>query len=138
MPARDLYHENVRKALIADGWTITDDPYILTYGKKDVYVDLGAERPIAAEKEGEKIAVEVKTFRGASETCDLENAVGQFVFYRSLMARVEPDRKLFMAVTQKTMNDILDEQIARPVLEDERVALIVFDPDKEVIVKWIP
>jgi hypothetical protein len=138
MPARDLYHENVRKALIADGWTITDDPYILTFGKKDVYVDLSAERPIAAEKEGEKIAVEVKTFRGASETRDLENAVGQFVFYRSLMARVEPDRKLFMAVTQKTMNDILDEQIARPVLEDERVALIVFDPDKEVIVKWIP
>jgi len=24
--AKDFYHEHVRKALIKDGWTITDDP----------------------------------------------------------------------------------------------------------------
>ena len=64
MPARDLYHNIVKRALIKDGWTITHDPYTLSFGQKDVFVALGAERPIAAEKGDEKIAVEVKTFEG--------------------------------------------------------------------------
>lgn len=55
MPARDLYHDAVVNALIADGWEITHDPLSLSYGGKDLYVDLGAERAtIAAEKEGQK------------------------------------------------------------------------------------
>jgi hypothetical protein len=29
MPAKDIYHEEVKNALIKDGWTITDDPYII-------------------------------------------------------------------------------------------------------------
>ncbi len=44
MPARDLYHEAVKKALVRDGWTITHDPYRLTWAETDMYVDLGAER----------------------------------------------------------------------------------------------
>jgi hypothetical protein len=30
MPAKDIYHETVKNALIKDGWTITDDPLKLT------------------------------------------------------------------------------------------------------------
>ena len=51
MPARDFYHDVVKSALIADGWTITDDPLKLHVGKKDLFVDLGAERLLAADKE---------------------------------------------------------------------------------------
>jgi hypothetical protein len=72
MPARDIYHDHVKRALISDGWTITHDPYTLTFGQKDVFVDLGAERVIAAEKGNEKIAVEVKSFQSASDVRDLE------------------------------------------------------------------
>ncbi|MHC5831800.1 MAG: element excision factor XisH family protein, partial [Nostoc sp.] len=42
MPAKDRYHENLKNALIKDGWTITDDPFHLKWGKKDLYVDLAA------------------------------------------------------------------------------------------------
>jgi hypothetical protein len=38
MPARDLYHQAVKAALIADGWTITHDPYRVGFGGKDVYI----------------------------------------------------------------------------------------------------
>ncbi|WP_308189114.1 element excision factor XisH family protein [Nostoc mirabile] len=38
-PVRDRYHENVKNALIKDGWTITDDPFHLKWGKRDMYVD---------------------------------------------------------------------------------------------------
>ena len=47
MPARDFYHEQVRTALVKDGWVITHDPLRLNWGNKDLYVDLGAERLIA-------------------------------------------------------------------------------------------
>ena len=46
MPAKDVYHAAVRNALSKDGWTITHDPYTLTYGQRDVFVDLGAEEVI--------------------------------------------------------------------------------------------
>lgn len=65
-------------------------------------------------------------------------AVGQYVFYRSLLTRFEPDRKLFLAVPEGAFLNTLSEPIARPVIEDMRIALIAFDPQQEVIVKWIP
>ncbi len=138
MPANDFYHDNVKNALIADGWTITHDPYTLTFGQRNVFVDLGAERTLAAEKAGEKIAVEIKGFLGASDIRELEVAIGQYVFYRSLLARFEPDRKLFLAVPESILANTIEEPIARPVIEDLRIALLAFDPQQEVIVKWIP
>jgi len=36
MPAKDIYHNNVKNALIKAGWLITHDPYILTFGQRDV------------------------------------------------------------------------------------------------------
>jgi hypothetical protein len=137
MPAKDIYHDNVKKALVRAGWTITHDPYILTFGQRGVFVDLGAERILAAEKGSKKIAVEIKSFQGASDIRDLEVALGQYVFYRSLLTRFEPDRKLFLAVPASIFASTLDEPIARPVLEDLSVALIAFDPQREEIVKWI-
>lgn len=76
MTAKDIYHDTVRNALIKNGWQITHDPLVLKWGSKDLYVDLGAERLLAAEKSGQKIAVEVKSFVSPSEVDDLKNAVG--------------------------------------------------------------
>ncbi|MBC8078109.1 MAG: hypothetical protein H7Y32_18675, partial [Chloroflexales bacterium] len=90
MPARDVYHDAVKAALIKDGWTITHDPYTIAFGQRAVFVDLGAERVLAAERGSEKIAVEIKVFHGASDIRDLEIALGQYVFYRSLLSRFEP------------------------------------------------
>ncbi len=136
MPAKDLYHDNVKHALVKDGWTITHDPYTLTFGQESVFVDLGAERILAAEKGHEKIAVEIKTFQGDSDIRDLEMAVGQYAFYRSLIARYEPERKLYLAVPQSVFASTLEEPVARPVVEDLAIALLAFDPEKESIVKW--
>jgi XisH protein len=109
MPAPDIYHHVVKNALIKDGWTITHDSYTLTFGQRNVFVDLGAERLVAAERNQEKIAVEIKSFHGASDVRDLEMALGQYVFYRSLLARFEPGRKLFLAVPYSIFVSTLDE-----------------------------
>jgi len=86
MPARDIYHDAVIKALTADGWTITNDPLYLAYGGKELYVDIGAERvTIAAQRDNEKIAVEIKNFLSLSPVSDLQEAVGQYEIYRTVL-----------------------------------------------------
>ncbi len=138
MPAKDLYHDAVRNALIKAGWIITHDPYTLTFGQREVFVDIGAERVIAAERGNEKIAVEIKSFRSPSEIRDLELAVGQYAFYRSLIVRFEPTRDLYLAVPNSIFTTTLTESIARPVLQDLAIRIFSFDPDLEEIVTWIP
>ena len=73
-----------------------------------------------------------------SDVRDLEVAIGQYVFYRSLLARFEPERRLYLAVLETVFVSTLQEPIYRPVLEDLSVALIAFDPRLEVIVQWTP
>nr|WP_236117025.1 XisH family protein [Hassalia byssoidea] len=65
MPARDTIHEIVKQAIIKDGWNITDDPYVISYGDRFLFVDLGIQgRFIGAERENSQIAIEIKEFRG--------------------------------------------------------------------------
>jgi hypothetical protein len=138
MPARDLYHDVVKSALIADGWTITHDPLVLQWGSKDLFVDLGAERLLAADKGDQKIAVEVKSFSGPSEIDDLEKALGQFILYHDILEEREPDRRLYLAVPKEIHNDLFQEPVGQLLLKRERVRLLVFDSQAEVIVQWTP
>jgi len=93
--AKDIIHEPVKNALIKDGWIITDDPLTLKYEEVRAYVDLGAERLIAAERQNEKIAIEIKSFVGRSVIHDLEVTLGQYILYLNLLKVLEPDRKLY-------------------------------------------
>ena len=98
MPALDIYHDQVKNALIKDGWTITDDPLTIRFGRRVLYVDLAAQRLLAAERAGSRIAVEIKSFVGRSDVLDLEQALGQFVLYAEVLAETDPDRILYLAV----------------------------------------
>jgi XisH protein len=138
VPARDRYHDCVRNALIKDGWVITHDPLRMAWGGKDLYVDLGAEELMAAEKGGRSIAVEVKTFLGRSEMEDLEKALGQFGLYRSVLAMTHPGWTLILAVPEDIVRDVFDEPIGRLVIRDHSVNIFGFDPVSEVITRWIP
>ena len=73
--ARDKFHKEVRVALEKEGWTITHDPYKILIGRRKGYIDLGAEI-IGAEKENQKIAVEIKSFIGVSDLDQFEDALG--------------------------------------------------------------
>ncbi|MBC1194175.1 MAG: fatty-acid oxidation protein subunit alpha [Microcystis sp. M04BS1] len=102
MPAKDIFHDCVKHALIKDGWTITHDPLRIRLARgKNLFVDLGAERLLAAEKGTEKIAIEVKSFTRPSDMKDLEEA-------------------------------------GQTLIEDGIIQLFSFDPNQEVIVRWIP
>jgi hypothetical protein len=107
MSAKDATHSVVKHALEKDGWTITHDPYYIKVGGVEMYIDLGAEAIVAAEKAGRKIAVEIKSFLGASSISEFHTALGQFFNYRLALEEKEPDRILYLAVPILTYNDFL-------------------------------
>jgi hypothetical protein len=139
MPAKDTYHNTVKAALIKDGWTITHDPFRIRLARgKNLFVDLGAERLLGAERDSEKIVVEIKSFTRASDMKDLEDALGQFVLYAQLLKRYAPDRTLYLAVSEDTRKTVFEEEAGQILIEDGIIRLVTFDSVKEVIVKWIP
>ena len=138
MPARDIFHQTMKQALIKDGWNITHDPLHLKWGAKDMYVDLGAEELLAAEKAGRKIGVEIKSFTGHSEMKDLEQALGQYIIYDDVLHQIEPERVLYLAIPEEIFVDLFEEPLGQLLIKNHHVQLIVFDPAQEVIVQWIP
>jgi hypothetical protein len=136
--AKDLFHNTVKIALQKDGWKITHDPYQLRYGVADVYIDLAAEEAIAAEKEGRKIAVEVKSFAGGSTISEFHTALGQFLNYRvALEVSSEPERTLYLAAPTDTYQMFLRFEPAKTVIERYEVRLIIYNPSCEAIDQWI-
>lgn len=135
--AKDIYHDTVKTALEKDGWTITDELFRLTIGSRSVYIDLGAEKLIAAEKEGRKIAIEIKSFLSPSPVNDLENALGQYILYRDALKRSQPERILYLAISDEVYLDFFQEEIAQMVVENQHLKLIIFDANKAEVVKWI-
>jgi len=137
MPAKDIYHNTVRTALEKDGWTITNDPLPLKIGKRTLNVDLGAEKLFAAEKQGRKLAVKVKSFVSASPVNNLEEAVGQYIVYEDILEQLEPERIIYLAICAEVYAQIFSEPIGQLLLEKKRFKLIVFDSLKETIFRWI-
>jgi hypothetical protein len=138
MPRRDKHHDVAVDALIADGWTITDDPLYLAYGSTDVYVDLGAEAPIGALKNGQRIAVEIKSFSGASDVHDLELALGQYILYREVLAEKQPDRVLYLAIPVRAFDGIFSEPLGQMIIRRQQLRLFIFDETARRIILWLP
>ncbi|MFN8347814.1 MAG: element excision factor XisH family protein [Spirosomataceae bacterium] len=136
MPAKDAYHQVVREALEKDSWQITHDPFKVILGKKRGYIDLAAEKLLAAQKEGERIAVEIKSFLGVSDLDEFEDALGQFLIYKLALEKKEPDRVLYLAVPAGFYEDFFDDAFFLEVIECFGVCLIVFDEIQSTIVKW--
>lgn len=137
MPSKDLIHNAVKNALIKNGWTITADPYTIKYEEIKLFADLAAERPLLAEREGQKIVVEVKSFISASFMRDLEEAVGQYVIYRNLLTVTVPDYNLYLAINESTYTSFFLQKAIQLIVQQNQISLIVVDVDTEEITQWI-
>lgn len=136
MPAKDLFHDCVKNALIEEGWTITDDPFPIRVGGVEMYIDLGAEKIIAAEKADQKIAVEMKTFSSPSTIYDFHLAVGQFMNYRMALKEEELERTLYLAVPVDTYDSFFTLKFVQTAIQHYQLHLIIYDTEKQVIIKW--
>ena len=138
MAAKDIYHKACARALKKDGWTITHDPLTVPYGGTEVLIDIGAERLLAAERDGKRIAVEVKSFIKPSVIQDLRDAIGQFILYTDALTDFpkEADRTLYLGIREVTYNEVFRDEKGQKLIERKRVRLLVFDHIEETIVLW--
>jgi XisH protein len=137
MPAKDVYHQAVKNALITDGWSILADPYKIKYKDAQLFADLAAEKPIAAEQNGRKIVVEIKSFLSPSPMRDFEMALGQYILYRSSIALTEPEYQVYLAIKESTYENFFKRDSIQDISKINKLFLIVVDMEKEEILKWI-
>jgi hypothetical protein len=148
MPAKDSIHNIVKEAIVKDGWKITDDPYVISYGERFLFIDLAATISstlnqaqgsfIGATKENQRIAIEIKDFRGQSVIADLEQALGQYTLYQLLLRRIEPERELYLAITDTIYSNIFNEPIGELVITEMPLKLIIVNLKTVEVRQWIP
>jgi hypothetical protein len=135
--AKDRFHYVVRTALEKEGWQITADPYEIRVDDIDFEIDLAAERLLAAVRDDQKIAVEVKSFISSSNVSDFHTALGQFLNYRDALETIDPNRQLFLAVRSPVYDSFFQRRFIVAAIQRYRLKLVVYDVDQEAIVKWL-
>ncbi len=137
MSAKDKIHDAIKTALIKDGWQITHDPYTIEYEGEFVYADLGAERTLAAERAGQKIIVEIKSFTGRSAIQDFKTALGQYVLYLALVTETAPDYKVYLAISDITYATDFQLKMIQLVVQRDKIPVIVVNLDTAEVIEWI-
>lgn len=137
MPGRDIFHEQVKQALVKDDWIITDDPLTIPFGNTDVYIDLGAESLLAAEKDTRRIAVEIKSFLQPSVVNEFHTALGQFLNYRAALVPFDPHRQLYLAIPLDAYTTFFAQPFVQRILQHHQVTAVIYDPSTEEVVQWI-
>lgn len=137
MAAKDKFHRAVKTALIKNQWVVTSDPLLIQFGGVDLQIDLGAEKLVAAEKDGKKIAVEIKSFLGPSMISDFHVALGQFLNYRLALEAQEPERTLYLAIPRETFSTFFHLPFAQLTMQRYQLKLIVYEAEREEIIQWI-
>ena len=135
MPAEDHYHPLVVRMLIKDGWKIVTEQYKLIVGERRLWIDI----QVAKSEQSLAILVEVKGFENSSSAVsELGDATGQYVLYQVGLAANKLSFTLYLAVPEFAYQGILSEELGKQVLQRIGMNLLVFDPDQEVITRWIP
>ena len=134
--AKDTYHYQVKEALEKEGWIIPHDPYKIMIGRRRGYIDLGAEL-IGAEKDDEKIAIEIKSFIGVSDLDQFEDALGQFLIYLFALKKIEENRILYLAIPREFYENFFSDPFFVELSAFYKVKIVVYDEEKSIIKEWI-
>lgn len=137
MSARDAFHETVKQALIKDGWNNVA-PLTLRYGRTKLEIDLGAEQVFVAQRNDVQIAIEVKSFAAASVVYEFHQAIGQYVHYRMVLRRLQPERLPYLALPDEIYERFFQMDFFRDSLEENQIHLLLVNANTAEVTQWIP
>ena len=80
--------------------------------------------------------MEVKGFSEQSFAYEFHRALGQYLNYKSGLKRLEPDRKVYIAVPIDVYNREFSQIGVLASIEDYQVQIIIFDPLTKEISSW--
>lgn len=110
----------------------------MSVGVVNLSIDLAAQKLIAAEREGQKIAVEVKSFlERSSAISEFHTALGQFINYRGALRRRQPERVLYLALPLTTYKTFFQLDFPKEMIAENQVKMLIYDVEQEVIFQWI-
>jgi hypothetical protein len=138
MPIKDLNHDIVVRALVKAGWQIIDEHHYLLVGtsetdKRRLYIDIKAQhssRQIA-------VLIEVKSL-DRSPVHELMEMIGQYLVYRAALDLVNDTTPLYVAIPEKSYNEIVLHSIGQKSMEQVHIPLMIYATEKEEIIRWIP
>ncbi len=134
MPAKDRYHDVVVRALQKDGWTIIGEQVEVIIPERRLWLDIRATK----DDRRSSILIEVKGFeKMRSPVSYLADAIGQCVVYQGALDYIGITDPLYMAVPSRAITGILGEEIGKKAVHHAHVGLLVFDPLREEVTKWM-
>jgi XisH protein len=135
---KDLFHNQLKTALLKDDWLITHDPFEIRISEAvRRQICLGTDNMLAAQRNLEKIAVEIKSFTSDSGISEFHRALGQYLNYAQALEDREPDRVLYLAVPCETYNDFFQLSFVQQSINRHAMNLIIYDPTHEEIKQWV-
>jgi hypothetical protein len=134
VPAKDRYQDTVIRALQKAGWPLITEQIAIIVEDRRLWIDIRARK----EAEDLAILIEVKGFEGMPSPIEyLANATGKYAMYRAALDYLQIEMPLYMAVPEAAYRGILSEEIGKQTLKHNNVRLLVFDPEREEIIRWI-
>jgi XisH protein len=135
---KDLFHNQLKTALLKDDWLITHDPFEIRISEAvRRQICLGTDNMLAAQRNLEKIAVEIKSFTSDSGISEFHRALGQYLNYAQALEDREPDRVLYLAVPCETYNDFFQLPFVQKSIKFHAVNLVIYDLVQKEIKQWI-
>lgn len=135
--AKDIIHDAIKNALIKDGWTITADPFQLNFEEVSLAVDLAAEKLLEAQRDHQKILVEVKSFLGRSFAKEFQGALGQYQVYFGMLEASGNPSTLYLAISDVVYRRFFQQNAYQMLIERFQLRLLVVDIESEEVVLWI-
>jgi hypothetical protein len=135
LPAKDHFHDTVKRALVKDGWTITGEQVKIIVEDRNLFVDI----EVTNATSGLVVLIEVKELDNVPSPVEaLASAVGKYFLYRWALDDSGISIPLYLAVSRATFHGILSEKLGMLSVDQGNILLAVFDPEREEIVQWLP
>ena len=137
MPNKDRYHDVVIHALQKSGWTIVAEQIYISVGEtaetvRRLYIDIQVQRDDTV-----LALIEVKAL-DVSPVHELMELLGQYLVYREGLDYVGDTTPLYVAVTDKGHEMIIQHPLGQRTLAKNPVPLIIYNVEREEITQWIP
>jgi hypothetical protein len=79
----------------------------------------------------------VQSFLNPSPVRDLQEEVGQYEIYRTVLEQTEPEQRLYLAVPDVVYESLLAERFGQLIVAKLGLRLIVFDDEQKRVIQWI-
>jgi hypothetical protein len=137
MPKKDNFHDIVTTALVKDNWHIAHDPlFVPTESGTNFFIDLGIQPIIGVEKEGQNVAIEVKSFNENTPFYSFYEMLGQFLVYQTALKEQPIAWELYIGLPVSGYDKLDSTPIFKQVIQQFGLKFITFDPVSKIIVQW--